>query len=129
MADILKLQLPISIQDVLKIWARQAGTFEKNIPAETQEKKYMDGIMELLQMFAKHHDEMDDSNFARAFRFFRDAGFTKRLHGDTEVSKRYAKLDGIEPDMIPKPEPVVVKSDSTSVKAPDPMPDNFGVQV
>jgi hypothetical protein len=127
MAEIIKLQLPISIQDVLKIWARQAGNFEKAIPAETQEKKYMDGIMELLQMFAKHHDEMDDSNFARAFRFFRDAGLTKRLHGDTDISKRYAKLEGLEPDMIIKPDPtlIAVKSDSTSVKIPEQNTEGF----
>jgi len=51
-------------------------------------------------MLAKHHTEMDDATFARAFRFFRDTGFTKRLHGDTEISKRYAKLEGVEPDMV-----------------------------
>jgi hypothetical protein len=109
MAEIIKLQLPISIQDILKTWARQTGNFERTVPPETQEKKYMDGIMELLQMFAKHHDEMDDSNFARVFRFFRDAGLTKRLHGDTDISKRYVKLEGLEPDMIVKPpDPVPV---------------------
>jgi len=109
MAEIL-LQLPISIQDVLKMWARQAGNFDKVVPLETQEKKYMDALMELLGMLAKHHDELDDSNFARAFRFFRDAGLTKRLHGDTDISKRYSKLEGLEPDMIVK-EPEMPKSD------------------
>ena len=109
MAEIL-LQLPISIQDVLKMWARQAGNFDKVVPLETQEKKYMDALMELLGTLAKHHDELDDSNFARAFRFFRDAGLTKRLHGDTDISKRYSKLEGLEPDMIVK-EPEMPKSD------------------
>jgi hypothetical protein len=102
MSEILKLNLPISIQDFLKIWARQAGNFEKTVLPEIQEKKYMDALMELFSMFAKHHVDMDDSNFARTFRFFRDAGFTKRLHNEAEISKRYSKLEGMEPDMITK---------------------------
>jgi hypothetical protein len=113
MADILKLQLPISIQDIMKIWARQAGYFDKTVPLEIQEKKYLDSLMALLGMLAKHHNEMDDSNFSRAFRFFRDVGLTKRLHGDTDISKRYAKLEGIEPDMK-EPEPS--KSADTSIE-------------
>jgi hypothetical protein len=98
MSDILKLQLPISVQDILKIWARQAGFFDKAVPPEAQEIKYMGAMMELLGMLAKHHDEMDDSNFIRAFRFFKDAGLTKRLNSDTPIFKRAAKLEGIEPD-------------------------------
>jgi hypothetical protein len=107
MSEILKLQLPISVQDILKIWARQAGFFEKGIPPEAQEIKYINAMMELLGMLAKHHEEMDDSNFIRAFRFFRDAGLTKRLHTDTDIFKRAAKLEGIEPDTTtPVPDPV-----------------------
>jgi hypothetical protein len=121
MADNIKLTLPISIQDVLKLWARQAGSFDKTVPPEIQEKKYVDALMELFHMFAKHHEEMDDSNFIRSFRFFRDTGFAKRLHADTSLAKRASKLETLEPDMIIKePEPikqtesVIPKTDSTS---------------
>jgi hypothetical protein len=113
MSDILKLQLPISIQDVLKIWARQAGSFEKTISPETQEIKYMSALLELLGMLAKHHEEMNDSNFIRSFRFFKDAGLTKRLSADTTIFKRAAKLEGIEPDTIPAPSVII-----------NPIPDN-----
>lgn len=110
MPDILKLQLPISMQDVIRIWARQAGYFDKSVPLETQEKKYMNALMELFSMFAKHHGELDDSNFIRIFRFFKDSGFTKRLHPDTDIAKRSAKLEVSEPDMIP------VKSELHEIK-------------
>jgi hypothetical protein len=96
----LELVLPISLQDVLKAWARKAGFFDKSVPIDIQEKKYLDAIMGLFCMLAKHHEEMDDATFARAFRFFKDTGLTKRLSDEASISKRYAKLDHIEPDMI-----------------------------
>lgn len=96
--EILKLTLPVSIQDVIKLWARQAGSFDKAVPPETQEIKYVNALMEVFSMLAKHHEELDDSNFIRAFRFFRDTGFAKRLHGDTTMAKRASKLEGIEPE-------------------------------
>jgi len=118
--ETLKLTLPIAIQDIIKLWARQAGSFDKTVPPETQEIKYMNAMMEMFGMLAKHHDELDDSNFIRAFRFFRDTGFAKRLHGDTSMAKRASKLEGIEPDMLPPPkEPEPVKSAPTEpVKEP-----------
>lgn len=106
MAESLKLTLPISIQEVLKIWARQAGNFEKTVPPEVQEIKYMNAMMELFGMLAKHHEEMNDSDFIRCFRFFRDAGFSKRLSADTSLAKRSSKLETLEPDMIKEPEPL-----------------------
>jgi len=94
------LQIPIPLQDILKTWARQAGFFDKSVVPEVQEKKYLDALMELFCMFAKYHESLDESTFARVFRFFKDAGFTKRLNEEAAISKRYAKLDHIEPDMI-----------------------------
>lgn len=105
MAENLKLTLPISIQEVIKIWARQAGNFEKTVPPEIQEIKYMNALMELLGMLAKHHEEMNDSDFIRCFRFFRDSGFAKRLNADTTLAKRASKLESLEPDMVKEPEP------------------------
>jgi hypothetical protein len=96
----LVLQIPILLQDILKTWARQAGYFDKAIVPEIQEKKYLDALMELFCMMAKHHEEMDEATFARVFRFFKDTGFTKRLNDEAAISKRYIKLDRTEPDMI-----------------------------
>ena len=95
-----ELILPISLQDVLRAWARKAGFFDKSVPLDIQEKKYIDALMGLFCMYAKHHEELDDATFARVFRFFKDAGLTKRLNDEAAISKRYTKLDRIEPDMI-----------------------------
>ena len=98
MPENLKLQLPISLQDILKIWGRQVGYFDKDVPPETQEIKYMNALMELFSLLAKYHEEIADHDFIRIFRFFKDAGFAKRLHPDTAIAKRAGKLENLEPD-------------------------------
>jgi len=110
MPDHISLQLMVTLQEVFKIWARQAGMFDSSIPLETREKKYMDALMTLFTMFANHHLEMDDSTFARVFRFFRDAGLTKRLNDQAPIYSRYQKIGNIEPDMTKKPVQEEVKS-------------------
>jgi hypothetical protein len=99
MPDHINLQLTVTLQEVLKIWSRQVGVFDPSVTSETREKKYTDALMSLFSMFANHHEEMDDSTFARVFRFFRDGGFTKRLNEQAPISIRYPKIGNAEPDM------------------------------
>jgi hypothetical protein len=110
MPDHITLQLTVPLQEILKTWSRQVGVFESNVPAEIKEKKYMDSLMALFTMFANHHLEMDDSTFARVFRFFRDAGLTKRLNDQAPIYSRYQKIGNLEPDMNKKPIQEEVKS-------------------
>jgi len=91
------LQVPTTLQEVIKTWSRQVGANrEGTTPVETREKKYNDALMSLLSLFANHHDEIKDGDFVRAYRFFRDSGLTKRLSNEAPISIRYSKLERIE---------------------------------
>lgn len=108
MSDSSELSVQVTLVDLLKKWSRQVGYFEKNVLAEIREKKYLDSLLALFGLFAVHHAELSDSDFARNMRFFTDAGLAKRLSPEAPISIRYAKLERIEPDMIkdePLPEP------------------------
>jgi hypothetical protein len=101
----LELQIPVTLNDVLKKWSHQAGCFDVAVPKETREKAYLDSLMAVFSMFARHHTELEDGDFVRAFRFFKDAGFTKRLSLETHIAERYGKLERTEPGFEKKPEP------------------------
>ena len=62
--------------------------------------------MAVFSMFARHHTELSDGEFVRSFRFFKDAGFTKRLSLETSIAERYGKLERTEPGFEKKPEPI-----------------------
>jgi hypothetical protein len=100
----------VTLNDVLKKWSHQAGCFDGTIPKEIREKSYLDSLMAVFSMVARHHTELEDGEFVRAFRFFKDAGFTKRLSLETSIAERYGKLERTEPGFEkkcePKPEPV-----------------------
>ena len=109
---ILDLQIPITLNDILKKWSHQAGCFEKSVTIEVREKKYMEALLALFSLFAKHHEEMSDGDFVRAFRFFKDSGIAKRLSSEAPIAGRYAKLELIEPGME-EPKPVEPHKEST----------------
>lgn len=94
----ISLQITLDLNNVLKEWSRQAGCFTKEVPAEKREIVYMNALMELFSMFAKHHEELNNGDFIRAFRFFKDGGFTKRLSNETHVFNRFLKLENLEPE-------------------------------
>ena len=97
MSSLITLQIPVNLNEIIKEWSRQAGCFTKDIPVETREIKYMNALMELFSLFARHHEELNNGNFVRAYRFFKDAGFTKRLSVEADIANRYAKLEHQEP--------------------------------
>ena len=97
MASLIILKIPVNLNEILKEWSRQAGCFSKEIPVETREIKYMNALMELFSLFARHHEELTNGDFVRIYRFFKDAGFTKRLSKEANISNRYAKLEHQEP--------------------------------
>jgi hypothetical protein len=103
----MELQIPVTLNDILKKWSHQAGCFEETVPRETRERAYLDALMALFSMFARHHAELEDGDFVRAFRFFKDAGYTKRLSTETSVAERYGKLERTEPGFEKKPEPPI----------------------
>lgn len=94
----ISLQITLNLNEVLKEWSRQAGYFTKETPAEKREIIYMNALMELFSMFAKHHEELSDGDFIRSYRFFKDAGFTKRLSKETHIFNRFLKLEYQEPE-------------------------------
>ena len=101
----MELQIPVTLNDILKKWSHQAGCFDEGVPKETREKSYLNALMGVFSMFARHHTELEDGDFVRAFRFFKDAGFTKRLSLETHIAERYGKLERTEPGFEKKPEP------------------------
>jgi hypothetical protein len=104
----------VTLQDIFKKWSHQAGYFDDSVPKETREKIYLDALMAIFSMFARHHTELNDGEFVRAFRFFKDAGFTKRLSLEASISERYGKLERTEPG-FEKPVPEII--DETSSKS------------
>lgn len=98
MSSLITLQIPVNLSTVIKEWSQQAGCFTKETPKEKREIIYMFALMELFSMFARHHEEFNNGHFVRVYRFFKDAGFTKRLSKETDVYNRYMKLEHQEPD-------------------------------
>ena len=106
----------MTLQDILKKWSHQAGCFTDEVLKETREKIYLESLMAVFSMFARHHTELGDGEFVRAFRFFKDAGFTKRLSLETSVAERYGKLERTEPGFEKKPEPIVADEKLDPIK-------------
>lgn len=99
---LVELSIPMTLADILKKWSHQAGCFPENLPKEIREKAYMDSLLAVFSLLARHHSELQDGEFVRAFRFFKDAGFTKRLSVETTIAERYGKLERAEPGFEPK---------------------------
>ena len=99
---LVELSIPMTLADILKKWSHQAGCFPENLPKEIREKAYMDSLLAVFSLLARHHSELSDGEFVRAFRFFKDAGFTKRLSVETSIAERYGKLEQVEPGFEPK---------------------------
>ena len=97
MSSLITLSIPVNLNEILKEWSKQAGCFSKDTLTETRQIKYMNALMELFSMFARHHEDLDDGDFIRIFRFFKDAGFTKRLSREANITNRCAKLEHKEP--------------------------------
>lgn len=100
----MELSIPMTLADILKKWSHQAGCFPETLPKEIREKAYMDSLLAVFSLLARHHMELPDGEFVRAFRFFKDAGFTKRLSVETSIAERYGKLERVEPGYEPKEE-------------------------
>jgi len=90
---LVELQIPVTLKDVLKKWSHQAGNFEDNVPTESREKLYINALMALFVQFSLSHDNYNDENFVRIFRFFKDAGFLKRVSEQSSIYERYKKLN------------------------------------
>jgi len=97
MSSLITLQIPVNLSEIIKEWSRQAGCFTKSTPTEKREIVYKNALMQLFSMFARHHSELNDGDFVRNYRFFKDAGFTKRLSREADIFNRYAKLEHKEP--------------------------------
>jgi len=96
MADtpkLVELSLPVALRDVLKKWSHNAGFFKKDVELEKREKLYMSAFTALFLEFSLSHDKYDDENFVRIFRFFKDAGFLKRVSEEASVCERYRALE------------------------------------
>lgn len=104
---LVELQVPVTLNDVLKKWSHQTGCFDKSVSTEIRERLYTNALMSLFCLFAKYHTELNDGDFVRCFRFFKDSGLTKRLSDEAHVSERYLKLEHQEPGIpeIEKPKP------------------------
>jgi len=98
MAETLEIKTDVPFDGIISQWCRQAGHFDKAISPEHREKKYNEALVGLFCMFSKHHEELDDGVFVRAFRFFSDAGITKRLGEESIACQRYRKLERKEPE-------------------------------
>jgi len=116
-----ELSIPVTLQDILRKWSHQAGCFTGEVLKETREKIYLEALMAVFSMFARHHTELNDGEFVRSFRFFKDAGLTKRLSLESSIAERYGKLERIEPGFEKKcePEPPIA-SEPVAIPIPPP---------
>ena len=93
------LQLTTTLEEIIRVWIRQASeTVDKNTIPEVKENKFMNALMELFSLFARHHEDIQDFDFIRIFQFFKDAGFARRLNSDTHIVQRIAKIEKQEQD-------------------------------
>lgn len=90
---LVELQVPITLRDVLKKWSHQAGEPKEFITKKEQETAYLGAINALFVEFSLNFEKYEDEEFVRILRFFRDAGFLKRVSEESAVFEQYKSLE------------------------------------